>query len=56
MLGYLGLSVSSNIRVLMSFRTLEPAEMLTDMAEIAKFDGLMIIHAEDAHTLEQTRS
>lgn len=37
------------------FPHLEPAEMLTDMVEIAKFDGLMIIHAEDAHTLEQTR-
>lgn len=37
------------------FPHLEPDEMRTDMAEIAKFNGLMIIHAEDAHTLEQTR-
>ena len=38
------------------FPHLEPEEMRTDMAEIAAFDGLMIIHAEDAHTLAQTRS
>lgn len=37
------------------FPHLEPDEMRHDMAEISSFDGLMIIHAEDAHTLEQTR-
>lgn len=38
------------------FPKLEPEEMQQDMAEIATFDGLMIVHAEDAHTLEQVRS
>ncbi|GAA4477154.1 allantoinase AllB [Enteractinococcus fodinae] len=38
------------------FPHLEPEEMRTHMAEIATFDGVMIIHAEDAHTLEHTRS
>src|SRR5699024_10687330 len=37
------------------FPQLEIDEMRQDMAEIAKFNGLMIVHAEDAHTLEQTR-
>ena len=37
------------------FPHLEIDEMRQDMAEIATFDGLMIVHAEDAHTLEKTR-
>lgn len=38
------------------FPHLEIAEMRRDMSEIAKFNGLMIVHAEDAHTLQETRS
>lgn len=38
------------------FPHLAPDEMRRDMAKIATFEGLMIIHAEDAHTLEQTQS
>ncbi|WP_022870463.1 allantoinase AllB [Yaniella halotolerans] len=38
------------------FPKLEPEEMQQDMAVIATFDGLMIVHAEDAHTLEQVRA
>src|SRR5699024_4454582 len=30
---------------------LEPAEMQTDMAEIASFDGMLIVHAEDHEVL-----
>lgn len=37
------------------FPHLEIAEMRQDMFEIAKFNGLMIVHAEDAHTLQETR-
>ncbi|NLZ97333.1 MAG: allantoinase AllB [Micrococcus sp.] len=38
------------------FPKLEPEEMQQDMAVIVTFDGLMIVHAEDAHTLEQARA
>ncbi|HJF13482.1 MAG TPA: allantoinase AllB [Enteractinococcus helveticum] len=38
------------------FPKLETDEMQRDMAELKKFDGLMIVHAEDAHTLEHTRA
>lgn len=34
------------------FPALEPDEMEADMAELAGFDGLMIVHAEDAHTID----
>lgn len=37
------------------FPHLEIEEMIQDMAEISGFDGLMIVHAEDAETLHQTR-
>src|SRR5699024_12304089 len=30
--------------------------MQRELAVIATFDGLMIVHAEDAHTLEQVRA
>src|SRR5699024_4742184 len=33
------------------FPPLEPAEMQTDMAEIASFDGMLIVHAEDHEVL-----
>ncbi|MGP5164404.1 MULTISPECIES: allantoinase AllB [Micrococcaceae] len=35
------------------FPALEPEEMEADMAELATFDSLMIVHAEDAHTIEE---
>ncbi|GAB3256659.1 amidohydrolase family protein [Arthrobacter pigmenti] len=34
------------------FPALEVDEMETDMAELAAMDSLMIVHAEDAHTIE----
>ncbi|GAA1366758.1 allantoinase AllB [Arthrobacter rhombi] len=34
------------------FPALEPDEMEADMAELAGFDALMIVHAEDAHTID----
>ncbi len=34
------------------FPALEADEMETDMAELTQFDSLMIVHAEDAHTIE----
>ncbi|GAB3520059.1 allantoinase AllB [Arthrobacter monumenti] len=34
------------------FPALEADEMETDMAELKQFDSLMIVHAEDAHTIE----
>ncbi|HET7415065.1 MAG TPA: allantoinase AllB, partial [Arthrobacter sp.] len=34
------------------FPALDVDEMETDMAELAKLDSLMIVHAEDAHTIE----
>ncbi|WP_051298991.1 allantoinase AllB [Arthrobacter castelli] len=34
------------------FPALEVDEMETDMAELARLDSLMIVHAEDAHTVE----
>ena len=34
------------------FPPLEPAEMEADMAILAAFDSLLIVHAEDAHTIE----
>src|SRR5699024_2028518 len=33
------------------FPPLEPAEMQTDMAESASFDGMLIVHAEDHEVL-----
>src|SRR5699024_2503721 len=33
------------------FRPLVPSEMQTDMAEIASFDGMLIVHAEDHEVL-----
>lgn len=37
------------------FPHLETEELFQDMAEIASFDGLMIVHAEDAETLQKAR-
>ncbi|WP_344250795.1 allantoinase AllB [Isoptericola hypogeus] len=34
------------------FGHLESAELRADLAELTAFDGLMIVHAEDPHTLE----
>ncbi|MBD8080460.1 allantoinase AllB [Cellulosimicrobium arenosum] len=35
------------------FGHLEPDELETDLAEIAQFDGLMIVHAEDSHVIDE---
>ncbi|MBG0740757.1 allantoinase AllB [Paeniglutamicibacter antarcticus] len=35
------------------FPHLEPAEMEKDMAELATFDSLLIVHAEDSRTIEE---
>lgn len=35
------------------FPPLDPAQFLTALTEIARFDGLMIVHAEDARVLEE---
>ena len=38
------------------FPALSPSEFLASLSEIAAFDGLMIVHAEDAHVLENAPS
>ncbi|WP_309132142.1 allantoinase AllB [Brevibacterium sp.] len=38
------------------FPPLEPAEMQADMAELAKFDGLLIVHAEDHEVMASAPS
>ncbi|MCT1433819.1 allantoinase AllB [Dietzia maris] len=38
------------------FPPLDPAQMLAAMAEIASFDGLLIVHAEDAGTIDAQRA